>query len=382
MPSSQTSSSRLTTTSARPRRVVLVAGAGRSGTSTFAGILQRLGVLVPQPEVVADTTNPRGFSESQWVVDLHDELLARTNVQVGDARPVAWSQTGRLTERDRLQARVVGWLEEQLALGDELVIKDPRLSWFLDLWRTSAVRAGAEPSYATMLRPPAEVVGSKRAHYNRRMDDAHGVAQWVNMMLGTEHRTRGSDRVFVRYHDLLGDWRTTVSRAGGALHLSGVAEPADDAVRRVEEFVDPGLRRIQLTWDDLELPSRLEEIARETWSVLDSFATPEDPGEAHDGEQEAQARLDELRIAYDAFYAESEAVARSSVIAAGTTARSRTERPDASAPVATAAPRAAGRPAGPVERLARRTPPRLRALVPARLRRWARRRSASRPGNA
>ena len=58
------------------RSLVLVAGSGRSGTSLFSGILQRLGYHVPQPEVPADATNPRGFAESQWVVDFHTRLLA------------------------------------------------------------------------------------------------------------------------------------------------------------------------------------------------------------------------------------------------------------------------------------------------------------------
>ena len=58
------------------RRVVFVVGSGRSGTSTMSGTLQTLGLHVPQPEVAADATNPKGFGEPQWVVDLHTELLA------------------------------------------------------------------------------------------------------------------------------------------------------------------------------------------------------------------------------------------------------------------------------------------------------------------
>jgi hypothetical protein len=36
------------------RKVLFVAGAGRSGTSTMAGLMQIMGLHVPQPEVVAD----------------------------------------------------------------------------------------------------------------------------------------------------------------------------------------------------------------------------------------------------------------------------------------------------------------------------------------
>ncbi|MGZ4640147.1 MAG: sulfotransferase family protein, partial [Actinomycetes bacterium] len=58
-------------TAAPRRRLVLVAGVGRSGTSVFAGILRQAGFHVPQPEVDADSTNPKGFGEPRWVVDFH-----------------------------------------------------------------------------------------------------------------------------------------------------------------------------------------------------------------------------------------------------------------------------------------------------------------------
>src|SRR6478735_3995872 len=170
------------------RRVVFVVGSGRSGTSTMAGTLRTLGLHVPQPEVVADATNPKGFGEPRWVVDLHTQLLARSTVQVSDARP-----------RD--------WLEEQLAVGDELDIKDPRAAWFLGLWRAAADRCGAMSSYVTMLRPVTEVVGSKQNYYGRMGagSDQGAVtrtAAWINMMLHTERATRGQQRAFVHYGDL------------------------------------------------------------------------------------------------------------------------------------------------------------------------------------
>ena len=95
------------------RRVVFVVGSGRSGTSTMSGALQTLGMHVPQPEVVADETNPKGFGEPQWVVDLHTELLQRCNVAVSDARPAAWFEAGKLSNIEPLRTRLHTWLEEQ-----------------------------------------------------------------------------------------------------------------------------------------------------------------------------------------------------------------------------------------------------------------------------
>ena len=299
-------------------RLVLVAGAGRSGTSTVAGILQRLGLVVPQPEVLTDETNPKGFSESQWVVDFHDDLLYHANVLVSDARPLAWSRTGQFAERPGATGNLGGWLDEQLAAGSDLLIKDPRLSWFLPLWTAVARQQGVEPAFVTMLRPPAEVVGSKRTYYNSQLQDAHGVAAWLNMLLNTERATRGAARTFVRYHDLLDDWEAVIETIRRDLSLP---QEVDEGLRSdVNSFVDPGLRRVALTWDDLDLPERLATMGRRAWEALDRLP--------HGGQDapDVLAELDELHEEYGAYYLESEAVATSSVHAARVAAR-RAPRP-------------------------------------------------------
>lgn len=337
------------------RRLVLVAGAGRSGTSTVAGILQRLDLTVPQPEVESDETNPRGFSESRWVVDFHDDLLQRANVQVGDARPLAWTLTSAFAERPGATRKLTAWLEEQFAGADQLLIKDPRLSWFLPLWTSVARTIGVEPSFVTMLRPPAEIVGSKRTYYNDSLKDGHGVAAWLNMLLNTERGTRDATRTFVRYHDLLSGWEKVTAGIGADLALPqlGAIEPAARA--EINEFVDPGLRRITLTWDDLDLPERLASLARDTWRCLDRL-----PGAA--GQQDELAELDALHAAYDSYYLESEVVSRSSVIAVRHAAA--TSQPATTQPVTPH--RSAARALGLA--MVRRVPAPMRRLVPTSMR--------------
>src|SRR5215211_2144582 len=147
------------------RSLVLVAGSGRSGTSLFSGILQRLGYHVPQPEVPADSTNPRGFAESQWVVDFHARLLRRARVQTADARPSAWALTAEVALDGGVQRELRSWLRKQFRKSDAVVIKDPRLSWFLPLWRRCAEDLETTPRFVTVLRHPAAVVQSKQRSY-------------------------------------------------------------------------------------------------------------------------------------------------------------------------------------------------------------------------
>lgn len=336
-----------------PRKVLFIAGAGRSGTSTLVGLLSRLGLHVPQPEVAADDSNPKGFGEPQWVVDFHNRMLHEVEVQVSDSRPEAWELTGARHADAATVAQVSAWLPPHFAGAAELVIKDPRLAWFLPVWRTASVQCDATPVFATMLRPPAEVAGSRQKYYASKLGAAHLAAGWVNMLLHTELLTRDAPRVFVRYADLLDDWRSVVASVGEHLDLVAVRDAADADWTRLEGFIDPSLRRVGLDWADLAFPPRLETIAREAWRLLNSLADDDAPA--------TRESLDCVREDYRALYSESEAISKSSVVAAEVRLR-KAHRQRAATPLP---PDQA--------RLADRIPHGLRARIPAPVRRGIRR---------
>jgi hypothetical protein len=338
------------------QRIVFVAGSGRSGTSIFTGVLQHLGLHVPQPEVLPDETNPRGFGEPQWAVDFHNQLLRRTGVQISDGRPSAWQRADELaTYGNDVREQLLGWLAGQLEQADELVVKDPRLSWFLELWRSAARRLDAEPAFATLLRPPPEVVGSKQRYYDAHVGEATRLAAWVNMTLHTEHATRGSDRVFVRYGDLLDDWENTIRRVGDTLALPTVQTAQPTRLREAGALIDLGLHRVQLTWEDLEAPVALLDLAQRVWDQVTRIAEPDgDVPAVHDA-------LDALRIEYIRMYANAEAIARSSVLAARREA-GRARNGLLLGPDATRLAHSA------TQRISARVPHRLRTVVPVRMR--------------
>ena len=274
------------------RRIVLVTGSGPSGT--LSGALQALGLFVPDPA---------------WVAVLHDDLLRRCNVDAADARPSAWLEAGRLATAEAPRERLHTWLEEQFADGGpELVVEDPRLAWFLGLWRWAALRCDATPAEVTVLRPVTDVEGG-------RSGDVQRTAAWLNLMLHTERSTRGSGRRFVRYADLLDDWTIPVATLGEAFDLEIVRSANAQYQRKVHEVVEPAADRVELAWADLAVPARLREIAEESSRQLDRLAGPDgDTPDVHDA-------LDRLRAAYADLYGEAEELAASSVAAA------RRERP-------------------------------------------------------
>lgn len=356
---------------ATDRSLVIVAGSGRSGTSLVSGLLKRLGCRVPLPEVPADESNPKGFAESQWVVDLHTRLLEMVNVQVSDARPAAWSHTAKICLDANIQSEVRTFLEGQFAKSDNVIIKDPRMSWFLPVWRRAAQDLGATPRVIVMLRHPAAVVASKTKYYGGRQGEASRAAGWVNQLLFTERATRDAPRVFVRYEELLEDWTVSLSAAADVLGLPAVRQASANDIRKAHDFVDVTLDRSKPKWG--VIPDGLIKQAEDVWEQVSKLAASPDapPPEVAD-------RMDELRAAYTEYYTEAESVAWSSVTAAKVKSERKAERGGKSAPVVPS-------PQLPINarRILRRVPKPVRHAIPRKtrkriLRRIAKARAAAR----
>src|SRR3954469_13318000 len=221
------------------RQMLVVAGSGRSGTSLFAGLAGRLGVHIPKPEVSANRSNPRGFGEPRWLVDYHNDLLSSVDVVVEDGRPEAWDLTDKVAEDQQVLGPLVEWFEDQFAENERIVVKDPRLAWFLQLHRAAAAKVGADVRVATMLRHPAEVMRSRELAYGTRTGNTTRVVGWLTMMLGTEVRSRDLRRASVHDDDLLADWRPSMTQADATIGM-GLFEQAPEAqLADADALVDP-----------------------------------------------------------------------------------------------------------------------------------------------
>ena len=147
----------------RAPRLVVVTGAGRSGTSTVAGTLKHLGLAIPQPELGADASNPRGFFEPRWVVSFHKRLLLEAQVATLDARPgpcatwMPWpgDPTFGATCTHGWPRR---WSRSSLSRTHERSGSTP-------FGGRQPAELGVDLCLLTMLRHPAEVVGSRGAYY-------------------------------------------------------------------------------------------------------------------------------------------------------------------------------------------------------------------------
>lgn len=293
--------------------LVLITGTGRSGTSTISGSLHHLGLHVPGPFLGANESNPKGFFESKWAVKFHKQITRAARINDFDGRPGALERAHDAVTPD-LREQLLSFLREHSADAPQVVVKDPRSVWTQRLWQECAEEVGLSIAFVSMLRHPAEVIGSRTTYYASSADEVEGrryqifnVGRWINSSLISERETRGARRSFVSYTGLLTDWRTTMSRVRDELGLTYNSDLQSSAHHPVDDFIDPDLRRVRVTWDDLQVPDDLKDIAQQTWDTLSVIAAS---GGIH---EHSSRELDGLAERYERLFTDSAAISHDAI---------------------------------------------------------------------
>jgi hypothetical protein len=218
-----------------PRTAIVVSGMHRSGTSAITRVLSLLGAGLPRDIIEGRRDNERGFWEGRAVVDLDESALVANDTWWGGWQEV---DAGRLLESESLVKDARHLIREEFADGGLLVLKDPRVSRLLPLWKRAFDDEGFRCVHVVALRHPGAVAGS----IGRRnlLSPEVSTLSWLAHTLDAEQHTRGEPRVLVSFENLLRDWRREMDRVSQALDVEW-PEDADEAGDAVNEFIEPGL---------------------------------------------------------------------------------------------------------------------------------------------
>jgi hypothetical protein len=290
------------TAAAGERSLAFVLGPGRSGTSTMAGALFHSGYHVPNA-IKGNETNPVGFFEPRWVVNFHRRLLRSVGLRPLDTDPEAMRRLEGVIGDQEIRDELHDWLARRLEKHGRLVIKDPRMVWFRDLWVDAAERLDVDPRFVIMLRHPSEVSSSRSQFYNS--DEVPAVAGWINVALMTEKLTAGSPRALVHYPQLTADWRTELTRLRNDLGLI-LDPPPEQRPHPVDEFIDPKLRRRKQSWEESSVPVHLQDLGDRTFEALRRLSE-------EGNSPEIAETLDALRADYARTYSDATALVRPTI---------------------------------------------------------------------
>lgn len=217
-----------------PSELVLIAGMGRSGTSAVTRLLSLCGASLPPNLVQAAPDNPRGFWEPLEAVILNDRYLGRNNSSWYDP-----SLTGvHVQDRAAFSAEIVGFLRRSFGEEPVVILKEPRILSFFELWLRAIETAGFTIKVVHIFRHPDEVVASLRARDG--LASEHAQVLWLKYNLAGERYTRHLPRMFISYAEVLVNPAAAALRCIHELELP--LSLSDITKAQISNFINPMLR--------------------------------------------------------------------------------------------------------------------------------------------
>lgn len=221
------------------RRVVIVLGSGRSGTSLLMQILAGMGMQVSNNLIAANVSNPEGFFEDLDFKDIQAELYSCLNVSASMPLPENWIDTDCAKRaKASLHASLQRLLAEKTGI---LGLKDPRISTLLPLWLLLFNPLRVVPRYILAVRDPRSVVASFVRQYKTPGHTAELI--WLLRTVGAIENTR-ADCFIAHYENWFVDPRSLAQRL---LHFTGLDQSyKGDTTDVIAQVVKPKLDRASM----------------------------------------------------------------------------------------------------------------------------------------
>ena len=257
------------------RRVLLVLGMHRSGTSATARVVNLLGANLGDSLVKPSSDNPDGFWEHADAVRINDVLLEGLGRTWYDMRemPKSWLDTPAAGEA---LGQIEALIRRDFQPDALWAVKDPRMCLTAPLWIKALQRLDYEVDCLFVVRDPREVVNSLnvRNGWNR----GPLFLMWVQYLMEAEAATRCVRRTLITYDELLLDWRSTMQRIAAELKLLW-SVGLDQAAPEVDAFLNKGRRHHVAHPADAAIDIRddMPELAGELYQACLSISRGEKP---------------------------------------------------------------------------------------------------------
>ncbi len=224
------------------REIVVVLGAGRSGTSLAMQMLHGMGMAVSENMDPPSEQNPKGLFEDKDIVALHQRLMEETGSVVSVPMRENWMQL-EPTRRIFTQLKdLVGQrVENTVPLWG---FKDPRTAMFLPLWIKVFNALTIVPKYILCVRNIPSVVVSMQRQYGF----SSGTAEmfWITRNVDALRHT-SANAFILHYEDWFTPGATTLGQGLAAyVGLNKVSNKRQIA-RVVSKCLEPNLNRSSLS---------------------------------------------------------------------------------------------------------------------------------------
>ncbi len=252
----------------RRREALIVLGMHRSGTSALTRVLSLCGAALPRNLMPAnDESNKLGHWEPARIVEIHDRFLSAIGSGWDDISaldPAVFSSEIAQTYKRRL----IDAASDDYGGSRLFVLKDPRASRLMPLWRQVLDALDVAPRIVIAIRNPLEV--AKSLAQRDGWDEYYAYVSWMRHLLSAERDTRGMPRCFVSYDRLLDDWRSVVGCVRRELWPADECSPIDEET--IDAFLQRDMRHHRGSASDLFDRVDIADCVKQTYRLFSAAA--------------------------------------------------------------------------------------------------------------
>ena len=225
------------------RRVIIVIGAGRSGTSTITRGIGALGAELGDNLKPGSPKNPKGFFEDLELLDINQRLhkvfgltTTGSDVRFEDATLYGSSAVSALRQEAR------GIIEQRFGTCALWAFKSGGILRLLPFWLQLFSELDMQTNWVLALRHPAKVAKS-RARLNplRGMQDKSDF-EWLSRVVPYLHLLQSEPWCVLEYDDLLQQPREELYRVARCLDIPVVESVERSVETFATEFINPKLQ--------------------------------------------------------------------------------------------------------------------------------------------
>jgi hypothetical protein len=236
------------------KRIVVVLGMHRSGTSVTMNLLNTFGVALSDDLMEPTEHNARGYFESREIFRLHDEIFAtigmtwRTSSLVIPLAKNWW----RAAPVQSLKAELSNIVQRELERHDgPWGFKDPRTSRLLPLWLELVEELGLDPRFVLATRNPNDV--AKSLFLRDQIDPIDAEILWLEHNADAVLSLRSRIDAIVDYSRWMSDPVEQARYMLERLHLDWQGTP-EEISRITDEVISPHLRHHDTASSSFKLP--------------------------------------------------------------------------------------------------------------------------------
>jgi hypothetical protein len=259
------------------KRVVVVLGMHRSGTSAVARGLLTMGVDLGDhlmPPVPGN--NEKGFWEDLDINEMNVQMMNTLETDWYHLRPIRETEVQLLRGKGYF-LRAVELLREKIRTRNIFGVKDPRIAKLLPFWKDVFSYCNLSISYVIAIRNPLSVAKSLAARDGLKTEQSYFL--WGQHILGALANTRGHGRVIVDYDRLMCAPEAEICRIATGMQL---VVDMDALQEYRNDFLDNSLRHTCYAPQDLSVDDSCPPLVRELYCSLLKTATEVTQGDDND----------------------------------------------------------------------------------------------------